>query len=292
MEEKTLEDLYLEIKSYKKESIKFYGICIASIITFFITMGFLISDNTSTPAVTIFGILTIMLLGYIFWLSKVKSNSKMNLKSKLVNYFLSSRKSENKRVLYLPEGNMKRDFVNSNIYSEYNNLFFTDQINIGTKFKISNTLAVYKTDESRVVKFDGVFVCVQNDEFYENEIIIKPDFENKYVSSLMLSKDKLLGNDLEKVYLENMEFEKYFEVYSKNQIKTRELVTPKYMEDLLSVKFKLGVPIKIIYKGDMKYIAIWNKKILNDKIIFKKNLDLKVLKDEFNYIVDVCEDII
>ena len=101
-----------------------------------------------------------------------------------------------------------------------------------------------------------------------------------------------MGNDSQKVYLESAEFEKYFEVCSKNQIKAREIVTPKYMEDLLNIKLKLGVPIKVIYKGNMKYIAIWNKKILDDKSIFRRNLDLKALKEEFDYIIEACENII
>lgn len=287
-----LEELYLEIKLYKKEHIKFLSICIALVFTFFLAMGLLISNMAFTPVVTIWGILTVMLFEYTFFLGRANANSKMSLKSKIVNYFLTSRESENKRVLYLLEGNMKNEFINSNIYNEYNNLFFTDQINLENSFKISNTLAVYKTNNTRIIKFDGIFACAQNDEFFENEIIIKPSFENKYVSGIAIRKDKLLGNDSQKVYLENLEFEKYFEVYSKNQIKARELITPKYMENLLNIKLKLGVPIKIIYKGNAKYIAIWNKKLLNDKVIFKKNLDLRGLKDDFNYIIEACKNII
>lgn len=287
-----LEDLYLEINSYKKGCIRFLSICIALVFTFFIAMGLLISGKASMPVVTMCGIFTVMLFGYTFFLGRANANSKMKLKSKIVNYFFASRKSENKRVLYLLEGNMKKEFIASNIYNEYNNLFFTDQINLENSFKISNTLAVYKTNNTRIVKFDGIFAWTQNNESYENEIIIKPNFENKYISGIAISKDKLFGNDSQRVYLENSEFEKYFEVYSKNQIKARELITPKYMENLLNIKLKLGVPIKVIYKGNEKYIAIWNKKLLNDKVIFKKNLDLRVLKDDFNYIIEACQNVI
>ena len=286
------ENIYSEIRKYKNESTKFFGICIVAIIIFFVIMGILITIHTPTFAVTIFGILVVISLGLMIYFYRANMNNKTILKNKLLNYFLLSRKEKHEAISYSSTGNLKKDFVNSNIYSGYNNLFFTEQVNIGNDFKIANTLATNKTDESRVVKFDGIFASKKVDEFYENEIVIKPDFENKYVSSLAISKDKFMGNDTQKVYLENSEFEKYFEVYSKNQIKARELITPMYMENLLKLKLKLGVPIKVIYKGNMKYIAIWNKKILDDKNIFKRNLDLKALKDEFNYIVDACENII
>ena len=291
MDEELLNGIYSEIKMYKKKSISFFSICIAIVIAFFVIMGILISTHAPMFAVVLFGIFVVAAIGFMVYFCRANVNDKTALKNKILNYFLSSRNGKHEAVLYFPVGSMKNDFVNSNIYNGYNNLFFTEQVNIGNGFKIANTLATDRTDESRVVKFDGIFAAKKLDEFYENEVIIKPDFENKYVSSIVISKDKLMGNDSQKVYLENAEFEKYFEVCSKNQIKAREIVTPKYMEDLLNIKLKLGVPIKVIYKGNMKYIAIWNKKILDDKSIFRRNLDLKALKEEFDYIIAACENI-
>ena len=292
MDEELVKGIYLKIKMYRNKSIKFFSVCIALVIAFFVIMGILISIHASTFAVVLFGVFAAAAIGLMVYFYRVNMNDKTALKNKILNYFLSSRKDKHEVILYFPVGSMKNDFINSNIYNGYNNLFFTEQVNIGNGFKIANALATVRTDESRVIKFDGIFVAKKIDEFYENEIIIKPDFENKYVSSVVISKDKLLGNDSQKVYLESAEFEKYFEVCSKNQIKAREIVTPKYMEDLLNIKLKLGVPIKVIYKGNMKYIAIWNKKILDDKSIFRRNLDLKALKEEFDYIIEACENII
>ena len=291
MDEELLNGIYSEIKMYRKKSIKFFSVCIVLIIAFFVIMGILISIHTPTFAVVLFSVFVAASIGLMTYFYRANMNDKTALKNKILNCFLSSRNCKHEAVLYLPIGNLKNDFVNSNIYNGYNNLFFTEQINIGNEFKIANALATDRTDESRVVKFNGIFATKKLDEFYENEVIIKPDFENKYVSSIVISKDKLMGNDSQKVYLENAEFEKYFEVCSKNQIKAREIVTPKYMEDLLNIKLKLGVPIKVIYKGNMKYIAIWNKKILDDKSIFRRNLDLKALKEEFDYIIEACENI-
>lgn len=291
MDEELLNGIYSEIKMYRNKSVKFFSVCIALIIDFFVIMGILISIHAPAFAVVLFSIFVAAAIGLMAYFYRANMNDKTALKNKILNYFLSSRKGKHEAVLYFPIGSLKNDFVNSNIYNGYNNLFFTEQVNIGNGFKIANALATDRTDESRVVKFDGIFATKKLDEFYENEVIIKPDFENKYVSSIVISKDKLMGNDSQKVYLENAEFEKYFEVCSKNQIKAREIVTPKYMEDLLNIKLKLGVPIKVIYKGNMKYIAIWNKKILDDKSIFRRNLDLKALKEEFDYIIEACENI-
>ena len=171
MDEELVKGIYLKIKMYRNKSIKFFSVCIALVIVFFVIMGILISIHASTFAVVLFGVFAAAAIGLMVYFYRVNMNDKAALKNKILNYFLSSRKDKHEVILYFPVGSMKNDFINSNIYNGYNNLFFTEQVNIGNGFKIANALATVRTDESRVIKFDGIFVAKKIDEFYEMKLL-------------------------------------------------------------------------------------------------------------------------
>ena len=125
MDEELVKGIYLEIKMYRNKSIKFFSVCIALVIAFFVIMGILISIHTPTFAVVLFGIFVAAAIGLMAYFYRVNMNDKTALKNKILNYFLSSRKDKHEAILYFPIGSLKNDFLNSNIYNGYNNLFFT-----------------------------------------------------------------------------------------------------------------------------------------------------------------------
>ena len=129
------------------------------------------------------------------------------------------------------------------------------------------------------------------DDFYNDEIIIKPDYENKFVSTLVDSKNKIFGENENVVRLENLEFEKYFEVYSKDQIKARQLITVEYMENMVKVKRKLNTLIKVRYCGDKKYVAIWNKRLIDEKDFYKNGIKLDKIKENIKEIYEAIQTV-
>ena len=61
MDEELLNGIYSEIKMYKKKSISFLSVCIATVIAFFVIMGILISTHAPMFAVVLFGIFVVLI---------------------------------------------------------------------------------------------------------------------------------------------------------------------------------------------------------------------------------------
>ena len=212
------------------------------------------------------------------------------LKPKIFQYILTNIFTE-KKAIYVPNGISEDKFIESGLSRNFNSYYTSDGIKNIDDFYFANATAINKTKESQSTTFIGVFGVAKTNEFYNDEIIIAPDYENKYTSNLASSTKKLLGEDRNTVRLENAEFEKYFEVYSKNQLKARELVTVEYMEKLMYLRNKLNVLIKIRYVGNKKYIAIWNKRILDEKKLYKYGVNLENITQNIKDILEVIEKV-
>ena len=87
MDEELVKGIYLEIKMYRNKSIKFFSVCIALVIAFFVIMGILISIHTPTFAVVLFGIFVAAAIGLMAYFYRVNMNDKTALKNKILNYF-------------------------------------------------------------------------------------------------------------------------------------------------------------------------------------------------------------
>lgn len=198
---------------------------------------------------------------------------------------------EDTKLIYSELGIPKSEFINSGIYKNYTAYYTSDGLkSFSNDIYIANVTAIKKEENRKITIFKGVFGYMKTDEFLDNEIIIQPDVENKYVSNILNSSKKIFGEYNTTVRLENNEFEKCFEVYSKNQIKARQIVTPYYMENLLKIRNKINAPIKIIYKGDKKYVAIWNARIIDEKEIYKAGVKIENLKSRIKELINIFEE--
>ena len=216
------------------------------------------------------------------------------IKEEIFNSILSD--LNDKKFIYTELGMPKNEFAKSGIYKSYTDYYTSDGLKTFLNdIYIANVTAVKKTEERKENVFQGVFGYVMIEDYYENEVIIKPDVENKYVSNVLNSSKKIIGNDENIVRLENGEFEKYFEVYSKNQIKAREIITPIYMENLLKIRNKFNAPIKIIYKEEKKEdkqvsFAIWNARIIDEKDIYKSGLKINDIKEKLKGLINILNE--
>ena len=67
MDEELVKGIYLKIKMYRNKSIKFFSVCIALVIVFFVIMGILISIHASTFAVVLFGVFAAAAIGLMVY---------------------------------------------------------------------------------------------------------------------------------------------------------------------------------------------------------------------------------
>ncbi len=104
------------------------------------------------------------------------------------------------------------------------------------------------------------------------EIIIAPDVKNKFLNMLLDDIKKATDIDNQIVRLENPEFERYFEVYSKDQVIARKVITLTFMEKMVEFRKLINKNVTLIYKNNKIYFFIENKLILNTRKLFFKGV--------------------
>ena len=130
------------------------------------------------------------------------------------------------------------------IYDRYDNIAIDDVIlgdYNGLPFSISDVKISYETGSSKnkhtVVVLNGLFMAIKIKKPYRGETIVKTD---DYMQPRKI-KSK------EKVKLEDIEFEKFFEVYGSDQVESRYILTPAFMSRLVDYRKQKNCDIEIVF---------------------------------------------
>ncbi len=136
----------------------------------------------------------------------------------------------------------------SHIYNRYDTINSDDIIfgNYGEMpFHISDSKITYETGSGKhrrtVTVFDGLFLSAKIGKKFKGETIIKTDHWGQAKEI----------NGKKTVRLEDIEFEKAFEVYGTDQIESRYLLTTGFMNRLLEYKKKKKCAIEVVFSNDI-----------------------------------------
>ncbi len=215
--------------------------------------------------ILIFIILLIIIVNY-FKLFALNYNSK--IKEKIIpsilsfygnsKYFMNCGKriSEFKESLIIPK--YDREYSEDRIIIEYKNveidLFETRLI------KVKHTKGK-KRKRKKITMFKGLVISFKIFKDFSGKTILKKDTNNLIIN--FFNEIKLdIKSDLERVELEDVIFEKMFEVYSTDQIEARYLLTTSFMERIREFSD---------YKGEAILCSFYNKRLLM-LIPYSKNL--------------------
>lgn len=153
----------------------------------------------------------------------------------------------------------ERSFRNSKIFSENIESYYSEDLMRGKVGEIgvyfSRVIAQeYKNYESDRRVFDGIFFRADLIKNFESFTIIRHN--NSIKTNKKIAKILNKFSELKLVEMENIEFENNFDVYSKNPIEARELLSPSIMEKILQVKKSLGYEIDISFSNYQIFITI------------------------------------
>ena len=134
------------------------------------------------------------------------------------------------------------------LYNRYDDIN-TDDIIFGNygelPFYISDTKITYETGSGRnrrtVTVFNGLFLTAKIGKNFKGETMIKTDHWGQA--------KEIKGKKT--VRLEDIEFEKAFEVYGTDQIESRYLLTTAFMNRLLEYKKKKRCAIEVVFSNDI-----------------------------------------
>lgn len=153
------------------------------------------------------------------------------------------------QLQYYPEyGISKEAFKNSGITTEkidryQSNDYFEGEID-GASIRFAEVIAESKDTSSEGVGyntiFQGIYFQADFPKNFKSRTVIFPDILNgkmKFIGNF-LAKHSIAPKNAEKVSLEDPEFNKYFVVYSQDQIEARFILTTSMMERILKFKEK------------------------------------------------------
>ena len=165
--------------------------------------------------------------------------------------------------------------ASTGIYGRYDDIKSDDIIsgNYGDMpFFISDSDITYETGSGKhrrtVTVFDGLFLSAKIGKKFKGETIIKTDHWGQA--------KEIKGKKT--VRLEDIEFEKAFEVYGTDQIESRYLLTTAFMNRLLEYKKKKRCAIEVVFSNDI---------IPNENIFFfihtnKNHFEVPIMKNLLN----------
>lgn len=106
-------------------------------------------------------------------------------------------------------------------------------------------------------EFEGLFLIADFNKHIKGTTIAVPDgLESTLGSWLGRKIQKMMRPGMKLIHLEDPEFERYFAVYSHDQVEARYILTPDLMQRICSLKRWLQQDIYLAFKEDKVYIAI------------------------------------
>lgn len=280
------EDLYSKLyvlyvkklEKLKKQTIIF---AIISII-FFITFIFI-------PNAIVKIICFIIALSFVIVFVMYKNKYKTEYKNQIVHQFV---KLFNNKLDYsstTSDSIIKENFRRANFTIEPYNTFSSDDYikgyldeNIFIRMADINVERIVESGKSSytVSVFQGIFAFTTSIKNINSYIKIS---KNNF--SLFDSKNS--------IEMDNSEFEKYFDVNSKNEVLTMRILTHDVMNTLVEFYKRYNLPFEIVLRDNIIYLRFFTGPMFEPKI-FGKSLDKDLIFTHYcilNFIIDVSKNI-
>ena len=238
-----------------------------------------------SPGMAGFALVTITIINLVF--GSKKRNSQKAIKAELFSDLI---KTIYDTFEYTADSNIDSvEFSDSKLCKNYYD-YFNGQDGISgivknNQVKISKLLATQREKKGDTTVFNGVLVIVECFIKFENEVIIVSD---------VFDKKRIFKNSnvpIDKVDLENSEFEKIFDVFSDNQIYARRILTLAYMEKLVEISKKINKQINLSFIDNKMYIAVENMEIIPNSKLFNniKGMSIEEIENSLNNIQEIVD---
>ena len=122
-----------------------------------------------------------------------------------------------------------------------------------------------KTETSITDLFKGIFYKADFNKYFSGETFVVPDISREFFGSYlgeMLNKktEGLVRQQTKLVYLEDVEFEKLFAVFSTDQQEARYILSPSLMQKITALKNKFSNDVYLAFRNGSVYIAVSNSR--------------------------------
>lgn len=177
----------------------------------------------------------------------------------------------------------ERILQKSKLFSAFNrhsgdDYFCGSYKNVGITISEEEMVLVTRTrkGEVRSTVFDGILIMLDMNKKFKGQTVVLKDWG-------IFNFLHMLFKGMETVRLEDIRFEKYFQVYSDNQIEARYILTTAFMERILKLKKAYhGKKIQLSFFDNQLLIAIsTSQNMFETSSLFFSNLDRKKIDEVF-----------
>jgi len=151
-----------------------------------------------------------------------------------------------------------------------------------------------KGEERWQTVFKGTFLIADFHKEFFGRTVILPDFAENVFGALGQLLQGMRLNRGELIKLENPEFEKYFVVYGSDQIESRYILSPSFMERLLTYRAKVGSSVFFSFANSCIFVAIPTKKNLFEPDLLKNLTDFNHIRtyfEDLSLLIGVVDDL-
>ena len=222
-------------------------------------------------AVSLFGFLLGVFLPFSDFY-QYKKETKSKLYDVLFSYFGDFEYMSNE-----PIGKNWDYYKNIPLFNDYNLSPYLDERFKGIYNGILVNIEELKLNAIKGKVFDGLL-------FYF-------PYEHKKCKSTVITTNKsypYAAKTLDRVKLEDIEFEKIYETYSNDQIEARYILTTAFMEKLKRLN-KHNIKAAVCFHNGMVYIGVKTTKNLFEPPLFKSALDIENYKSLINQMKEILE---
>jgi hypothetical protein len=184
------------------------------------------------------------------------------------------------------DGITKYQFITTGIYDGMIDDYRSEDMIRGvigeTNISFCEVLATRHAGRHAETIFSGIIVIADFNKNFNGKTIIRPTAANlgqfgKWVTEI--------GHENAIVHLENVEFEKKFEVYGSDQVEARYIITPLLMEKLLQIEKEFNTPITVSFVQSFICIGIPHDGDLFEPRLLKSVTDTDYLEEYYHYLM-------
>jgi len=163
----------------------------------------------------------------------------------------------------------RQEFRNSQLFSAYPHRYNGEDLIQGRYKKTDFRLSEIHAEERRqrktkngtqtyyVTIFKGLFLIADFHKDFKGRAFVYTDHAEKTFGSWLSKKMQYFsGGRGDLVYLEDPEFERYFKVYSDDQVEARYILSTSMMQDILALRKKFKTHIQLAFLHSNVYLAI------------------------------------
>lgn len=271
-----LEEKRIELKAKgTKDGIMFGGIVfvIGFVILFFL--------QSNLIGVAIVAVISLFILFSVIHSQSAELSAfyKSDIIARVINSFCEN-------ATFNPNGGIREEtFISSGLFSASPDRYHTEDLITGCIDKTDFNCAEVYAEEKHVTCDSKGNRQEHWTDIFKGFFFIA-DFHKDFSGETTIYRDSLfkLHFNGKRVKLENVDFEKHFDVYATNQVEARYLLSPLMMERLVELDKKFDGDITVSFRNSKVIIAIPDSANHFEASIWKSLLNPELLAKEFSTI--------